>query len=188
MVNRNSLADKRDMLRQKQDLIQTAVSITTHLCSTNPSVEVPSSLRPHDGDFGAEAVSAVAPSEAEFDFDDEVITAQVYRRTLAQARALTQGPDALRVEGPTSSELGDLIDLSDDMTIRQDVPQLGCNESRLLIEMLGRGIFDNEESESHSPVCDVQPATTSPDNTTAVATGDHQRTMQLRQVYQRAES
>jgi hypothetical protein len=172
MVNRDSLTNIRDMLRQKQDVIQRAASITTHLRSTNPSVEFSSSLSPHYGDCGADAVSAVAPSEAEFDFDDEVVTAQVYRRTLAQAKALTQSPDALRVEGPTRSELGDLIDLSDNMTIRQDVPPLGWNESQLLCETLGRGILDNEESESRSPVCDVQPATTSPDNTTAVTTGE----------------
>lgn len=55
----------------------------------------------------------IAPSDQEFDFDDQLVNSKVYRKLLAQAMAKgSLGPsEAIEVEG-------DLIDFSDEATVK----------------------------------------------------------------------
>jgi hypothetical protein len=56
----------------------------------------------------------VAPSDLELEFEDIIINSQTYGRLLAQAQA-KPGIDSLE-------ELGDLIDFTDDDTVREEEP------------------------------------------------------------------
>lgn len=68
-----------------------------------------------------EAVSAVAPSELDFEFDDLVLNSQVYRRAFARTQADTEQPHIHVVEGDLIdfSEAQSSIDNSDAATIRE---------------------------------------------------------------------
>ena len=90
-ARRNTLGDIQQMLRDKQETMQVAAAITASLRSANPSIRVAHSIyeveEREDRRGGGGAVSVIAPSDIEFDFDDEVVSGRAYRRVLAQARA-----------------------------------------------------------------------------------------------------
>lgn len=71
--------------------------------------------------FDIEAVSAVAPSELDFEFDDVVLNSQAYRRAFARAQADTEQTHIHIVEGDLIdfSEAQSSIDNSDAATIRE---------------------------------------------------------------------
>lgn len=87
------------MLHQQRDTVQTSARITQSLRTQNPSIRVANSIyarptesRPFD------AVSMVAPSDVEFEFDDLVVNSQVYRRALRAAQeAQAKTPATTRV-------------------------------------------------------------------------------------------
>jgi hypothetical protein len=56
----------------------------------------------------------IAPSEKEFDFDDQIVNSKVYRKFLA--RAMAKGN--LGNLGPSELIEGDLIDFSDDTNLK----------------------------------------------------------------------
>ncbi len=106
--------------------------MTQSLRSANPSIRVANSIYDVDdadraGGEDEEQASAVAPSDLEFDFDDEVVSGRAYRRALAQARAFTRNSrlsnaeEAVRVfPQPVASGLiqaQNPEDLSDNLTI-----------------------------------------------------------------------
>jgi tetratricopeptide (TPR) repeat protein len=62
------------------------------------------------------AVSLAAPSEIEFDFDDQIVNSRVYRRMLAQAMTKTMTSDVEVIEG-------DLISFADVATIKETAIQ-----------------------------------------------------------------
>lgn len=71
--------------------------------------------------FDIEAVSAVAPSELDFEFDDLVLNSQAYRRAFARAQADSEQPQIHVVEGDLIdfSETQSSLDNSDAATIRE---------------------------------------------------------------------
>ncbi|KAK5662703.1 hypothetical protein OQA88_8619 [Cercophora sp. LCS_1] len=151
----DSLADIQEMLRSKKDVIEAAAALSTSLRSANPSIRTPRSLCDSQYDDTVEAISALAPSEIEFGFDDDVVTAHAYRRVLAQAQAMTiarsrdmefKGAPSVQAQWDAVGDMEDLIDLTDNMTIRQNSAQEthtarfipGPSESELLFEALGQ--------------------------------------------------
>jgi hypothetical protein len=82
------------------------------------SSERPSSIYSTDG-------SVVAPSELEFGFDDEIVNSRVYRRMLTQAM---QKHPARKIEVVE----GDLIDFSDEMTIKAKLEEVNTHKVDLL--------------------------------------------------------
>ncbi len=72
------------MLQDKQETIRAAADMTESLRSANPSIRVANSIydvddADHVGCEGADQASAIAPSDLEFDFDDEVVSGRAYR-------------------------------------------------------------------------------------------------------------
>ena len=99
-------------------MIRAAATITQSLRVRNPSVRVANSIY-HPANhanpaFVNDVTSVVAPSELEFEFDDMIITSQAYRRAMAHAQAKITPPSS-----QDDAALGDLIDLTDELTIRQ---------------------------------------------------------------------
>ncbi|KAG7293480.1 hypothetical protein NEMBOFW57_003531 [Staphylotrichum longicolle] len=90
--------------------------MTRSLRARNPSVRVANSIYDQPDRTSTrvtqDAMSMVAPSELEFEFDDMVINSQAYRRVMAYAKAKTKPSDP-----QTEDSLGDLIDLTDRVTI-----------------------------------------------------------------------
>ncbi len=99
-------------------MFRAAATITQSLRVRNPSVTVANSIY-HQADnansaVGPDVTSVVAPSELEFEFDDMIINSQAYRRAMAHAQAKVTPPGSQR-----DPAIGDLIDLTDDLTIHQ---------------------------------------------------------------------
>ena len=102
------------MLQQKGETVRASANRTLSLRSRNPSVRVANSIYTGDNTsltFACDSVSIAAPSDLEFEFDDVIINSQAYRRALAQAHAKSRPPD--------QQEVGDLINFSDDVTVRE---------------------------------------------------------------------
>ena len=101
-ARRNTLGEIQQMLRDKQETIQVAAAITASLRSANPSIRVAHSIyeveERENRRGGGGAISVVAPSDIESDFDDEVVSGRVYRRVLAQARATVNNTGSDRRE------------------------------------------------------------------------------------------
>ncbi|KAK3369490.1 hypothetical protein B0T24DRAFT_596229 [Lasiosphaeria ovina] len=117
----NTLAEIKQMLIQKQDVVRASVSATKSLRSANPSIRVSKSIYDgnadyasfvFDSEYGKDAASAIAPSDLNFDFDDLVINSRVHRKALANAQP--------RTSTTPQPELGGLIDLTDSVTIRDN--------------------------------------------------------------------
>jgi hypothetical protein len=104
-----------------------------------PDVEVPRSIYGNDDSRSVYSTdpSITAPSELEFDFDDQIVSSKVYRRFLAQAMHKKQASDA-NVVG------GDLLNFSDDLTIK-DVAS-GLEDAEDAARLLG-GIDLHETSQ-----------------------------------------
>ncbi|KAK0717635.1 hypothetical protein B0T26DRAFT_675911 [Lasiosphaeria miniovina] len=116
----NTLAEIKQILIQKQDVVRASISTTKSLRSANPSIRVSKSIYDGNADYsplisdsdpGDDTISAIAPSDLNFDFDDLVINSHVYRKAAANAQPRT----------PTipQPELGDLIDWTDGTAIRK---------------------------------------------------------------------
>ena len=74
-------------------------------------------------------ISLAAPSEMEFDFDDQIVNSRVYRRMLAQAMTKTTPSDVEVIEG-------DLIDFSDVATNKETGIQKEPSSTVRLLEGL----------------------------------------------------
>jgi hypothetical protein len=102
------------MLQQKQDLIGTSNHATWSFRSENPIIRVATSIKVSESKTGSicssGTASIVAPSDLELEFDDIIINSQTYGRLLAQVQA-KPGIESLE-------ESGDLIDFTDDDTVR----------------------------------------------------------------------
>ncbi|KAK3387788.1 hypothetical protein B0H63DRAFT_509510 [Podospora didyma] len=124
LLQMDTLNEIKHMLWQRQDTVRTSANITQSLRSNNPSIRVTNSIYGGNDDnhpgstimaFEHDAVSMTAPSELEFDFDDMIINSQAYRRAFAQAHTHA-------LVGATHQEdIGDLIDLTDNLTFKQEV-------------------------------------------------------------------
>jgi hypothetical protein len=113
--HRNTLAEIKDMLQQKQDVVRASAELTRSLRSRNPSVVVANSVYAgrdarYSTILGADDVSVVAPSDLDFEFDDLIVSSQAYHQALAR------GHGSLESTEPSVEDLGDLIDFSDALT------------------------------------------------------------------------
>jgi hypothetical protein len=119
------------MLQQKSDAVLASASVTQSLRARNPKVKVANSIYGERGSIGSalsrDTASVAAPSELEFDFDNMVINSLAYRRAMAHAQAQTR-PVNTQEEPP----LSDLIDLTDDLTIREENASPGPLPATLL--------------------------------------------------------
>jgi hypothetical protein len=117
-LERDTLTEIKDMLQQKSDAVLASASVTQSLRARNPNVRVANSIYSEEGSASSalsrDAASIAAPSELAFDFDDMVINSLAYRRAMAYAQAKPRPSNTQ--EEPI---LGDLIDLTDNLTIRQ---------------------------------------------------------------------
>ena len=106
------------MLQQKGDAVLASVTVTQSLRARNPNVKVANSIYGEGASAGSvfaiDTASIAAPSELEFDFDDMVINSLAYRRAMAHAQTKARPP--VTQEEPA---LGDLIDLTDNLTITE---------------------------------------------------------------------
>ncbi|RSL41096.1 hypothetical protein CEP54_015925 [Fusarium duplospermum] len=139
ILETETLSDIQQTLRDNKSRIQAPASQAQSLRSRNPSMRLKcESIFDNDTAgpslFGVEAVSAVAPSELDFDFDDLVLNSQAYRRAFARAQADSQQPQIHVVEGDLIdlSEAQSSIDNSDAETIQelnQDLQGLSMGEN-----------------------------------------------------------
>ncbi|KAI8722668.1 LIM zinc-binding domain-containing protein [Fusarium sp. LHS14.1] len=88
----NTLSEMQKNIRENRSKIQRPASEARSLQSKSPSIRMESqSIFDHENTrlslFDVEAISAVAPSELDFDFDDIVLDSQAYRRVFAQAQS-----------------------------------------------------------------------------------------------------
>lgn len=110
----DSLAEIKQMLERNNDTFVQTAERTRSLREENPGIEAPTSIYGKDnreGSIYSTDISVNAPSELEFDFDDQIVNSKVYRRMLAQAMAKGN-------LGPTEIIEGDLIDFSDEATLK----------------------------------------------------------------------
>lgn len=104
------------MLERNNDTFVQTAERTRSLREANPNINAPTSIYNKDDNEGSiysTDISVIAPSEQEFDFDDQIVNSKVYRKLLAQAMAKGNlGP-------PVSVDVeGDLIDFSDEATLK----------------------------------------------------------------------
>lgn len=102
------------MLEYNNDVFVQTAERTRSLREENPGINAPTSI--YGKDDRAESIystdiSVIAPSDQEFDFDDQIVNSKVYRKLLAQA--LAKGN-----LGPSEVVEGDLIDFSDEATVK----------------------------------------------------------------------
>ncbi len=124
-------------------MIQAAATIITQsLRVQNPSVRVANSIYNRADNassaFARDVMSVVAPSELEVEFDDMIINSQAYRRAMAHAQAKITPPSS-----QDDAALGDLIDLTDNFTMRQEdaapvAPPSALQELQDLVQLLTR--------------------------------------------------
>ncbi|KAJ4178871.1 hypothetical protein NW755_012893 [Fusarium falciforme] len=126
ILETDTLSDIQRSLRDNRSRIQAGASQAQSLRSRNPSIRIGcESIFDNDTAklslFDIEAVSAVAPSELDFEFDDLVLNSQAYRRAFARAQADSEQPQIHVVEGDLIdfSEAQSSIDNSDAATIRE---------------------------------------------------------------------
>jgi Tfp pilus assembly protein PilF len=118
-ICRDSLEEIKQLLQRNNDVFVATAERTRSLRESTPTMNVPNSI--YGGDerersIYSTAISLVAPSEIEFDFDDQIVNSRVYRRMLAQAMMKTTPSDIEVIEG-------DLIDFSDVATIKETAIQ-----------------------------------------------------------------
>ncbi|KAF5007829.1 hypothetical protein FDECE_5855 [Fusarium decemcellulare] len=123
MWSQDRLKDLLNALRGQQTSIA-SVTEAQSLRSRNPSIQTQSrSIFDNDISklslFDIEAVSAIAPSELDFEFDDLVLNSQAYRRAFARAQAEREQPERHVVEGDLIDLFENTIDNSDAATIRE---------------------------------------------------------------------
>jgi hypothetical protein len=113
---RDSLMEITQLLQQKAPELKQSVERTESLRRSHPSVrmKVAESIFSQEDRMSvySAADSMMASSELEFDFDDIIVNSTAYRRALAAARQQ-------KLEPQTEEVNGDLIDLSDDATLRR---------------------------------------------------------------------
>lgn len=114
----NTLSDIQRNIRDNVSKIQKPASEARSLRSNNPSVKMEAqSIFDNENTrlslFDVGAISAVAPSELDFDFDDLVLNSQAYRRAFAQA----QSDADLETQARGTEDIG--LHLSGDATIRR---------------------------------------------------------------------
>ncbi|KAF2802570.1 uncharacterized protein BDZ99DRAFT_200839 [Mytilinidion resinicola] len=110
-----SLGDIRRLLRENSGTLEQIATRSKSLRSTHPRIKVPDSIfKANDNaKSGVDANSII--SQAEFDFDDQVVNSKAYRRAMAAAEARNGNPK------PQAEVVqGDLINFDDP----EDEPQL----------------------------------------------------------------
>jgi hypothetical protein len=122
-VCRETIADIHRLVREKDstDVLESTAVYTRSLRAAYPHSKAPESIFDTEGNADArfgDTASVIGLSV--FDFDDDVVNSQVYRRTLISARQYMQQP-----EGGHSIDRGLLSDVesiiepnSDDNTLR----------------------------------------------------------------------
>ncbi|RSL76146.1 hypothetical protein CEP51_010234 [Fusarium floridanum] len=145
----NTLSDIERNIRDNKSKIQNPASEAQSLRSNNPSVKMESqsifdSENTRLSLFDTEAISAVAPSELDFDFDDMVLNSQAYRRAFARAESaanletrahVTEDIDLSLSNGSTIRRVNrELVDLNlattvESSSLRRVSTVLGCQES-----------------------------------------------------------
>ena len=129
---RDSLFEITQLLHRNAPDLQKTVERTRSLRLSHPQVKVAESIYSQDDRMSVYSArdSMLASSELDFDFDDIVVNSAAYRRVLSAAK---QELSTSKHEVPA----GDLIDFSDDATIRQqaaclpDLEGLGLSEDLL---------------------------------------------------------
>jgi len=104
---RDSLEDLKQLLQRNKDVFVTTAERTRSLRESTPTMNVPNSI--YGGDerersIHSTAISVAAASEIEFDFDDQIVNARVYRRMLAQAVTKTMASDVEAIEGDSVND------------------------------------------------------------------------------------
>ena len=119
---RDTLIEITQLLQQKAPELKKSVERTESLRRSRPSLRVATSIFSQEDRMSlcSAADSINASSELEFDFDDIIVNSAAYRRVLAVARhrAVAAEPE------PRAIPEGDLIEFSDDDTVRQ-IPAQG---------------------------------------------------------------
>ncbi|KAM0426281.1 hypothetical protein ACHAPT_008321 [Fusarium lateritium] len=126
ILETEALSDIQRNIRDNGARIQAPASQAQSLRSRNPSIRMESeSIFDNDTAklslFDVEIVSAVAPSELDFEFDNLVLDSQAYRRAFARAQANNEQPQIQVIEGDLIdfTETQSAIDNSDAATIRE---------------------------------------------------------------------
>jgi hypothetical protein len=114
--HRDSLMEITQLLQQKAPELKQSVERTESLRRSRPSVrtKVAESIFSQEDRMSvySAADSMMASSELEFDFDDIIVNSAAYRRALVAAKQQNLAPHIEEVHS-------DLIDLSDDATLRR---------------------------------------------------------------------
>ncbi|KAJ4324095.1 hypothetical protein N0V84_004061 [Fusarium piperis] len=126
ILETDTLTDIERNLRDNRSRIQATASQAQSLRSRNPSIKMGcESIFDNDTArlslFDIEPVSAIAPSELDFEFDDLVLNSQAYRRAFARAQAESDQQQIHIIEGDLIdfSETQSSLDNSDADTIRE---------------------------------------------------------------------
>ena len=128
--HRDSLFEITQLLHRNAPDLQKTVERTQSLRRSHPQVKVAESIYSQDDRLSVYSArdSMLASSELDFDFDDIVVNSAAYRRVLGAAKQILS-------TSKHDVPLGDLIDFSDDSTLRQ---QAVC-----LPDLKGLGISDD---------------------------------------------
>ncbi|GKU14615.1 unnamed protein product [Fusarium langsethiae] len=100
ILEMDTLSNIQKDIREHTRKIEATAAKAQSLRSQNPSIKIESqSIFDEDTSrlsfFGAEAMSNVAPSELDFQFDDLVINSNTYRRAFAKAKVGNRSTDRL---------------------------------------------------------------------------------------------
>jgi len=126
----DSLAEVKKLIQDGRPVLANTVQTSRSLRVSYPDIDVPESIYSGDDDFRS-AVESINShnsrcSDRAFMFDDEIVNSRVYRRAL----------EVVFQRNPVSQEIStafvdDLIDLSEDGTIRKEPPQNNLVNSAL---------------------------------------------------------
>ncbi len=154
-IPRDSIQEIKHMLNEQRDTFMKIGRKTQSLRELEPDVAVPRSIYGGDDNKSIYSTdpSMMAPSELEFDFDDQTVSSKVYRRMLAQAMQKKPASDVNVVEG-------DLIDLSDDLTTKDVAIHPKAEHTARLL-----GDFSRLEASHESPKDWVEVSKTTSDPT-----------------------
>lgn len=115
----------KQLLQQNGPDLRETVERTQSLRRSHPQVKVAESIYNRDDRVSVYSArdSILASSDLDFDFDGVVVNSAAYRRVLAVAK---QQIDVSKHDEPSN----DLIDLSDDTTVRQFATDHSSQEAR----------------------------------------------------------
>ncbi|ORX96295.1 hypothetical protein BCR34DRAFT_619730 [Clohesyomyces aquaticus] len=137
MICSDSLADLRKLVEEGRPALVDTVNRTQSLRSSHPAIDVAESIFSRDdqgsGIDPTEYTSSII-SDREFDFDDLIVNSKVYRRAFIAANSGNQdnGPPLNNTTGHVTFSGGDLIDLSDSLTITRDTSELPLANATVL--------------------------------------------------------